>query len=567
MKKKKIIFLGLTLLAIVSSSSRFIDIVEDFKARVSDYYHEKMGAVLFLHTDKTIYIPNENIWFKAYILNSAPLQNEVLYLRLLNEQKQIVLRKEFPVYDIRSHGDMLIPITIAPGRYRLIAYTDKMINFNPENVFVQQIQIIKDHSYELKAEALIADSADFSAGKKPEIMVKVSANDHESAKARGTYKIYTADKKINIEGKFVTGPTGIAIINFTYPIIAENEDLFLQCQVIDKEQSKELNIRLPKTTIAVSAHCYPEGGHLVNGTSNRVFIAIANANGLPLVAKVTLINHDKQVATTTTDTDGYAIVTFTPDIKEKYSLRIKSPGYSGTIAFPLKTESAGYVMQLKGSPEQPMLMVKNQNMQGNIVLLGRTLAELRLNKRLTLKTGDSVLVSLPQNDSVSHVIDLGLFGEDNKLLAERLVYLPVPKKYRVTFHFDKSSYTSREKVRADIIVTDINGNPVSANLSVAAVAKQTLDPLSEKRIIETNLYTLRHYNANLKDINDINNELIREEIRTGNWSDVMNYQPKGQINMFANAAGVFGYVVNKKKKDRPENIISLWQIWCNAGSC
>jgi hypothetical protein len=461
-KRKKILLSGLAFFVILFSSMRFTAILEDFSARVSGYYYETIGGILFLHTDKSIYIPNESIWFKAYILDSEPLQHEVLYVRLLNEQKQIVLQKEFQIYDIRSHGDMLLPITLAPGRYRLIAYTDKMISFNPENVFVQPIQVIKDRSTELTAEAL--------------------------------------------------------------------------------------NLRLPKTTATVMVHCYPEGGHLVNGTSNRVLIAVTDAGGQPVVAKVALKSLARQIVATTTNIDGLTRLTFTPDVREKYSLAINSTGYSRTIAFPVTIDPRGYVLQLTGPPDHPVIMVKNQNMQENVVLLGRTLSELKFNKPLTLKSGDSVLVALPQNDSVNHVIDLGLFDADNKLLAERLVYLPVPEKYHVTFHFDKAGYTSREKVRADIMVTDVNGNRVSANLSVAVVAKQTLDPSVEKRITETDLNALQHYPINLKGINDINNELIREDIRVGNWAAVMNYQPKGQINMISNAAGVYGYVVNKKNK-------------------
>ncbi len=548
MKKKKILLYGLMLLIILSASMRFIDIVEDFRTQVSGYYHEKIGSVLFLHTDKSIYIPNESIWFKAYLLDSSPLLHEVLYLRLLNDQQQIVLQKQFLVYDIRSNGEMLLPVNMAPGRYRLIAYTDKMISFNPENVFMQQIQVIKDQSSDLKAEASVTDSADFSTGKKPEIIIKVSADDHKIEKARGIYKIYTSDKRTIIEGKFVTGTGGITTFNFTYPLIAKDEDLFLQCKVTDKDQSKELNIRLPKTTSTITAHCYPEGGHLINGTANRVLIAITDASGQPLATKVDLKSETKQIVTTTTNTEGLGLITFKPDIREKYSLVINRAGYLTTIAFPVKIDLAGYIIQLTGPPDHPMIMVKNQNMQGNILLLGRTLSELKLNKNLNLKNGDSILVSLPQNDSVNHIIDLGLFGADNNLLAERLIYVPVPEKYHITFHFDKSGYTSREKVLADIIVTDVNGNNVSANLSVAVVAKQTLDPLVEKRITETDLNALRYYRTNKKDINELNNELIREDIKTGDWTTVMNYQLKGQIKIFSQAAGVSGYIVHKKNK-------------------
>lgn len=540
--------MALVLLAMLVSSIRFIENTDDFGVRVSGYYHEKIGNVLFLHTDKTIYIPNESIWFKAYILDSEPLQNEVLYIRLLNEQKQIVLQKEFPVYDIRSHGNMLVPITTAPGQYQLVAYTDKMISFDPKNVFVGRIQIIKDLSSELRAEALIADRTAFSAGKKPEILVKVSDNDHEVEKARGTYRIYTSGKKTIVEGKFTTGHTGIAALNFTYPAINANEELFLQCKVTDKDQSRELYLRLPKSEITVLARCYPEGGHLINGTSNRVLIALTDAGGQPVAAKVSLKSQTGQVTTTTTGADGLASFFFTPDLKKKYSVTITNPVYSRTITFPVDIEPAGYVMRLTGAADHPAILVKNQNMPGKVMLMGRTLTDLKLSKTLTVKSGDSVLVPLPQNDSIDHVVDLGLFDWDSRLQAERLVYLHVPEKYRVTFHFDKTDYSSREKVRAEIRVSDMHGTPVAANLSVAVVAKQALDPSMAKRITQTDLNALSHNHNSTKGINDLNNELIRESLRTGNWSDVLDYQPKGRIDLISNAAGVFGFVSNKKNK-------------------
>jgi len=550
MKKGKILLSGLILIAAMSFALRFKNIGEDFGARVSGYYHEKIGNTLFLHTDKSIYIPNESIWFKAYILNSF-IQHEVLYLRLINAEKQIVLQKEFPVYDIRAHGDMLIPITMPAGRYTLVAYTDKMINYSPELVFTKQIQVIKDQSADWKAEALIADSTAFSPGKTPEIMVKVSGvNGLEIAKAKGTYQIYTKDKKPIADGKFLTGPTGVAAINFSYPAITATEDLFLECKITDREQTKELHIRLPKNPAMVLASCYPEGGHLINGISNTVFIETTDAGGQPVAAKVVLKSEKRPVITATTNAEGYATIAFTPDPKEKYSLAISSPGYSGNVAFPLKIDPAGYVIRLTGPADHPALVVKNQNMPGNVVLLGRTLSELILNKPLTIKSGDSVQVPLPQNDSVNHIVDLGLFDEGNKLLAERLVYLPVPEKYHVAVDFTKSNYTSREKVRAAITVTDANGHPVSANLSVAVVAEQTLDPLAEQQITQTDLYTLQHYNPKLREIGELNNELIREHIRSGNWPDVISYQLKGRINTLSNAAGVFGFVTSKKKNKK-----------------
>lgn len=474
MKHTRTLLLGLILIVILTGFRPFLSIVDKFKDLVNGYYHEKIGSTLFLHTDKSIYIPNESIWFKAYILESDPLQHEVLYLRLLDDQNKIVLQNQFMVYDIRSNGDMLIPITMAPGRYRLIAYTDKMISFDPENVFVQQIQIIKDQSFDIKTKASVSD----------------------------------------------------------------------------KNKSKDQQIRLSKTTTTISAYCYPEGGHLVNGLSNRVLIALNDANGKPLAAKVTLTTSTKQVITTTTNMEGHSLITFVPDVKENYSLVIDNAGHLQTIAFPVKIDSEGYVIQLIGSADHPEIMVKNQNMSENTLLLGRSLSELKFSKNLSLKSGDSIRIPLSKNDSVNHIIDLGLFDTNNKLLAERLVYLPVPEKYRIKFQFDKARYLSREKVKASISLTDVNGNNIPANLSVAVVAKQMLDPLTEKRITETDLNTLQNYPTAIKDINELNNRLIKQHFKLGDWTAVMNYQPTGKIEVFSFASGVYGTVISKKKKKK-----------------
>lgn len=217
------------------------------------------------------------------------------------------------------------------------------------------------------------------------------------------------------------------------------------------------------------------------------------------------------------------------------------------MAFPIKITPAGYVIHLTGTNDNLAVMVKNQNMQGTVVLVGRTGSELKLNKPLTLKSGDSVLVPLPY-DSLDHIIDLGLFDADKSLLAERLTYLPVPERYHVTFNFDKAAYTTREKVRADIIVTDLNGKPVIANLSVAVVATNTCNPLDEKRITQIDFNSLSRYPTNINDVHTINNALVKENIRSGSWASVMSYSPSGKINALMNSAGAFGYVVSKKNK-------------------
>lgn len=104
------------------------------------------AVLLFLHTDKTLYIPNETIWFNAYLLskNNDPLDNHnVLSVVLIREDgRKICLQSKYVVESGSAAGSLFLPDTIAAGLYQLLAYTnivDK--NAKPIAIFTQGITI------------------------------------------------------------------------------------------------------------------------------------------------------------------------------------------------------------------------------------------------------------------------------------------------------------------------------------------------------------------------------------------------------------------------------------------
>ncbi|MBB5438331.1 hypothetical protein HDC92_002006, partial [Pedobacter sp. AK017] len=131
---------------------------DQLKKQLSVYQAEHPSSNLYLHLDKNIYSPEESIWFKAYLLGDTSTDNKVLYVRLTNEDKEAVLRGQFPMYDIRGNGsislytkdkdeqyegqahgavNLFMPRMLEEGKYTLYAYTDKMLSYGDTNVFVQ----------------------------------------------------------------------------------------------------------------------------------------------------------------------------------------------------------------------------------------------------------------------------------------------------------------------------------------------------------------------------------------------------------------------------------------------
>jgi len=99
---------------------------------------------LFVHYDENIYLPNERIWFTAYLLNSRATPEDALLLSMfiVNEaDKSIAYSKKFVFSAETSSGTMMIPDSIRAGEYTIIAYPGLLVDGKPDPVFYQSISI------------------------------------------------------------------------------------------------------------------------------------------------------------------------------------------------------------------------------------------------------------------------------------------------------------------------------------------------------------------------------------------------------------------------------------------
>ena len=82
---------------------------------------------ILLHTDKTIYTVNENIWFKAYIVDSInekpkTLQG-LLYVDLVDESNKPITQIFLRADQLQTSGSMFLSDSLNSGYYWLRAYT------------------------------------------------------------------------------------------------------------------------------------------------------------------------------------------------------------------------------------------------------------------------------------------------------------------------------------------------------------------------------------------------------------------------------------------------------------
>ena len=137
---------SLTLIAIFFSIfSAFAQ--EDNKAEESYLEYFKLPReTLFLHTNKTTYLAEEEIWFKAYAydrkneLTSKTTTN--IYLGLYDSEGVQIDKKLYLAQDGAAIGSFTIDPLLPSGEYFLKISTNWMKNFKEDDAYIQKIQVI-----------------------------------------------------------------------------------------------------------------------------------------------------------------------------------------------------------------------------------------------------------------------------------------------------------------------------------------------------------------------------------------------------------------------------------------
>ena len=101
---------------------------------------------LFVHTDRSLYIAGETLWFKVYCVDGAfhrPLDvSKVAYVEVMDRDKKQVLQVKVTLMDGNGNGSIFLPAFLNSGHYLLRAYTQWMRNFDPDYYFQQPITLV-----------------------------------------------------------------------------------------------------------------------------------------------------------------------------------------------------------------------------------------------------------------------------------------------------------------------------------------------------------------------------------------------------------------------------------------
>ena len=233
---------------------------------------------------------------------------------------------------------------------------------------------------------------------------------------------------------------------------------------------------------------YPEGGNLVAGIPSQVAFKAVDyyGNSIAVSGKVINANGDS-IAPLATSHAGLGSFVFTPQAAMMYKAVGK---YANKEMFevPLPTALAtGYAMGVSEANGNVLVKLAADattatNIAGNLMVVVRNLGKKAFTDSTIKMDHQKATVSIVKSSLPQGINIITLYDEKRRPTCERLFYIENKPPVSLKIATDKPSYESRESVTVNMQVTDAQGQPVQARLSLA-VTNAIVVPSGKSNIV------------------------------------------------------------------------------------
>ena len=126
---------------------------ETWVTSINKEYAAFPSELIYLQTSKGIYETGEDLWFKAYQLNSLSFtfsnQSQTLYLQMINNKDSIVWQEKYPVENGMVFGHVYVSEKLADGDYFLEAYTRHSFHNDTTGILSsRKVRIVKNIAHD-----------------------------------------------------------------------------------------------------------------------------------------------------------------------------------------------------------------------------------------------------------------------------------------------------------------------------------------------------------------------------------------------------------------------------------
>ncbi|MEE1946129.1 TonB-dependent receptor plug domain-containing protein [Pedobacter sp. KR3-3] len=578
--KRNLLILSVALLALFGLSAFTTD-DDPFAAllkKLEEYTKKYPQEKIYLHLDKPYYAIGDNIWFKAYVVDTKTSEpstiSNILYVELINERDSIKKQIKLPMQSGITWGDFKLTDSLGEGNYRIRAYTQWMRNAGPDFFFDKTIKIGNSWANKVFTKTKDVLSTENNAEKVSSTIQFTDKDNKPYAACEVAYEVQLSARSI-AKGKATTNSNGEIVIGYTnaQPGLYKSGKITATITLPNKQKIVK-NIPIKTTAKGTDVQFFPEGGGLVEGLPSKVAIKAVNANGLGENVQGAVVDNDgTELLKFETTYLGMGSFILSPIAGKTYTAKIKlADGTEKSTVLP-KAASSGYVMAVNnvdtGKMAIKVMMTEDLVNKGELRLVAQHNGNVYFTTKLPTAR-QLVSVSAPKAEFPSGIVQLTLFTPDNQPVCERLAFVNNPSdKIEVNALNLKPSYDKRGNVDFNFSVSH-EAKPVQGSFSVSVTNASTVTPDldNESNILTRLLLTAdltgyvekpNHYflNNDTKTRTELDNLLLTQGWRKISWKSLMNNQEPAMTYQPEKTMKISG-IITKGGKPVPNGKVSLF---------
>ncbi|MCK9640124.1 MAG: hypothetical protein M0R39_09470 [Prolixibacteraceae bacterium] len=488
---KRALFFFLLLVSLLLSFPCFSQpnhpVLKDLAGRLHALAQNSPPELIYIQTSKGVYEAGEDLWFKAWLLDThsfAPsILGHTLYLQMVSENtNRVVWQEKYEVKNGFAAGHVFLRDSLSEGDYLLEAYTPhSFFNDSTEFCATRKVKVKKD------MKPRVSVTADFDRPYyKPgdSIRLKFTILSAQRYLLHSDIRAYLrrGDKTLG-EASATTYNPGHA--NMAIALQSPGEGLRVDVRVKYAKSEEFVSFPVPcKKGNPIQFNTFPEGGNLVVGLSSNLAFKAVDIDGNPLDVTGTLFEDNIPLQKFKSTHAGMGSLNFTPLAGKRYRIRLLEPTTDSTFLLP-EVYPEGITLQLAGRDSENLTFQVSQSpgQKGRAIYLrGQLRGVVCCMATGTLNQGLRIKIPLKEFPGQG-IAEFTLFDEGQLPVAERLVYVNPDKNLCIEAKLSKDKYETRQKATLKIKATDENGQPVVANLGVSVYDKLYQNPKDPKTIL------------------------------------------------------------------------------------
>src|SRR5436309_2354026 len=265
--------------------------------------------------------------------------------------------------------------------------------------------------------------------------------------------------------------------------------------------TKTIPILLQTMDLAI----YPEGGDLIAGLPNRVYLEGRTPAQKPADMTGVIVNAaGKEVATFRTEHEGRGRFSFIPTKGEAYSLRVTEPaGIKTVFPLPAVKESGVVVSSVSDvTRRQEDVVVRVAATAGGTYVVTLTQRGKEFSsKRISLRASQPTHVTFTVPRSLEGVVVATVYDDRKTPMAERLLFRQPENNLKIQVVADRTDYVPGDKVTLRVATTDDTGKPVAAVVGLTVTDSSVLEMI-EKREQAPRLPVMVLLENDVRDLSD-----------------------------------------------------------------